>query len=238
MNIGRFVGRFLLVQAFLATGAAAQPVSPPPGPTLIPEPNESRMLTIAYDAKSIVPLTVAPNYQLTVMFADGEKISSVAVGDSGAWQVSASRSGESLFIKPIGYSQTNMTVITDARVYFFDLVPGSVTNGAYLVRFIYPDEQTALPASDVIPREVTRGGYRLSGSRALRPETIDDDGAKTYIAWPDGAVMPAVFAIDPSGQEMLVDGYMRDGLYTIDRIYTRLIFRYDRQVASATRRRP
>ncbi len=41
--------------------------------------------------------------------------------------------------------------------------------------------------------------------------------------------------INAFGGEEIVDGYMRDGVFTIDRVYTRLVFRIDRKVAEADR---
>jgi type IV secretion system protein VirB9 len=77
--------------------------------------------------------------------------------------------------------------------------------------------------------------YRVSGERALRPEQISDDGDKTYLVWGADQALPAVFAINAFGGEEIVDGYMRDGVFTIDRVYTRLVFRIDRKVAKADR---
>ncbi len=195
--------------------------------------SDHRLRTVIYDANAVVTLSVAPSYQLTVLFAGGEKIGSVAVGDSNAWQVTASKSGDSLFIKPISsFVRTNMTVITDTRVYLFDLVPGSSVDSAYIVRFVYPTMSTQID----VPSAQAPGTYRLGGRRSLRPASIEDDGRRTFINWSDASAMPAVFGIGPSGEETLVDGYMRAGRFTIDRVYRRLVFRLDRQSASATRK--
>ena len=52
-------------------------------------------------ADQVVPLEVAPGYQLMLEFAPDERIESVAVGDSGAWQVTPNRSGDRVFVKPL-----------------------------------------------------------------------------------------------------------------------------------------
>ncbi|MDB5703205.1 MAG: hypothetical protein JWN66_321, partial [Sphingomonas bacterium] len=41
--------------------------------------------------------------------------------------------------------------------------------------------------------------------------------------------------IDEKGREMLVDGAMRDGQYVIDSVKPKLVFRLDRDMASAVR---
>ena len=82
---------------------------------------------------------------------------------------------------------------------------------------------------------VTRLQYRVTGEKALRPESIRDDGVHTYLIWHPDQALPAVFAINASGDEEIVDGYMRDGVFTIDRVYAKLVFRIDRKTAKAER---
>ncbi len=79
--------------------------------------------------------------------------------------------------------------------------------------------------------------YKLKGDRPLYPGRITDDGERTYIEWDRDVEMPAVFALNEQGQEILVDGYMRGGLYTIDRVYPQILFRLDRGFARAIRSR-
>lgn len=79
------------------------------------------------------------------------------------------------------------------------------------------------------------GRYRLSGDEVVKPAAISDDGRKTYISWLVDQAMPAVFAIGPTGEEEMVEGHMRDGVFTIDRVYRELVFRIDREKASAKR---
>jgi len=44
-----------------------------------------------------------------------------------------------------------------------------------------------------------------------------------------------VFGIGYNGEEEVVDGYMRDGVFTIDRVYGELVFRIDKKRARARR---
>ncbi len=67
---------------------------------------------------------------------------------------------------------------------------------------------------------VSRPQYRVSGEKALRPEQISDDGDKTYLIWHPDQALPAVFAVNAFGSEEIVDGYMREGVFTIDRVHT------------------
>jgi type IV secretion system protein VirB9 len=219
----------LFILALLAPVAATAQLRPTPGA------GDPRIQSVVYDTNQVVQLQVATGFQLTVEFAPDERIENVAIGDSGAWQVTPNKRGDHLFIKAIQPGvTTNLTVVTDARSYNFELLPlyGPLPDMAYTVRFTYPVPAVATVA-EVPPAEA--GRYKLSGSRAIRPTEIDDDGLKTYIVWPPETSLPAIFAIDEKGREMLVDGAMRDGQYVIDSVKPKLVFRLDRDMASAVR---
>ena len=78
-------------------------------------------------------------------------------------------------------------------------------------------------------------GYKLSGEKSLRPVQIGDDGVHMYLQWSADQALPAVFAINPQGGEEMVDGFMREGVFTIDRVYPELVFRIDKKAAKAVR---
>lgn len=220
----------LFLLALLLPAAATAQLRPTPGP------GDPRIQSVAYDTNQVVQLQVATGFQLTVEFAPDERIENIAIGDSGAWQVTPNKRGDHLFIKAVQQGvTTNLTVVTDARSYSFELLPlyGPLPDMAYTVRFTYPAPAVATVAD--APAAAAPGRYKLSGSRAIRPTEIDDDGLKTYIVWPPEKPLPAIFAIDEKGHEMLVDGAMRDGQYVIDSVKPKLLFRLDREVASAVR---
>ena len=223
------LGALLLLCA--ATVPALAEVRPTPGS------GDPRIQTILYDPDQVIQLQVAPGYQLTLEFGPDERIENVAVGDSGAWQVTPNKRGDHLFIKAAqGGVATNMTVVTEARTYSFSLTPayGPTPDLAFTVRVRFPPTAVAaVEAGTGVAPEI--GRYKLSGTRALRPSAIDDDGVHTYLEWPPGETMPAVFAISADGRETLVNGMMRDHRYVIDSISNRLIFRLDAGTAYATR---
>ncbi|MGY4396815.1 type IV secretion system protein VirB9 [Sphingomonas sp. UYAg733] len=222
--------RLLLALCLLAAPLAATAQTRP-----VPGPGDPRIQTVAYDAAQVVSLQVASGYQLTVEFGPGERVENVAVGDSGAWQVTPNKRGDHLFIKAVqnGVS-TNMTVVTDARSYNFELLPlyGPLPDMAFTVRFTYPAPAVASVATTA---EKQPGRYKLSGARDIWPSAIDDDGEKTFISWPMESALPAVFALDSRKRETLVDGAMRDGQYVIDSVQQRLVFRFDKKIARADR---
>jgi len=204
---------------------------------VVPQPSggDPRVQSVEFQPDQVVALAVAPGYQMMLEFAPDERIESVAVGDATAWQVTPNRSGDRVFIKALQALPSNLTVVTSARLYAFDLNPlfGPSADMAYVVRFTYPGTPSAAAEAEDGP--AVEGRYRLSGARALRPSRISDDGQHTYIEWPRDRTLPAVYALDESGQESLVNGMMREDLFVIDAVVSRLVFRIDRRVARATR---
>jgi type IV secretion system protein VirB9 len=230
------------VRAWAPVAMAALALASPLAAQLQPQPGDGdpRIQTVDYDPDQVVLLYGAPGYQVTVEFGPDEQIENVAVGDSGAWQVTPNRRGDHLFVKPVQAGvPTNMTVVTSVRIYLFELAPlyGPSSEMAYRVRFQYPGAGPE-PAADAAQTAAVDGRYRLSGARALRPSRIADDGRHTYIEWPRDRTLPAVYALDANGQESLVNGAMRDELFVIDGVERRLVFRIDREVARAERVAP
>lgn len=87
------------------------------------------------------------------------------------------------------------------------------------------------------PAEVgISGEYRLSGSSAVQPSMIWDDGERTFLVWPEAAELPAVFTRASDGGEALTQGMMRDGRFVLERVHAELIFRAGKAVARAHRR--
>lgn len=223
--------RYILLAALVAAPCVAgAQVRPHPGG------GDPRIQSVVYDALQVVQLQVAPGFQLSVEFAPDERIENVAVGDSGAWQVSANKRGDHLFIKPLQAGvPSNLTVVTDTRSYVFELDPvaGPTPDMPYVVRFQYPEPVRATVAGSEASAGAAR--YRFDGVRALRPTAMSDDGSKTYVAWGRDQSLPAIFGVDELGKEVLVNGAVRDGRYVIDGVFNRVVFRRAREVASATR---
>ena len=204
---------------------------------IVPRPGktDSRVQTVDYDADDVVALRAPVGYQLTIELAADERIENVAVGDAGAWQVTANRRGDHLFVKPIQSGvRTNMVVVTDARTYAILLEPADAAGPdiPFTIRFRYPTA-SAILAPPAQPQEP--GRYRLKGDRALRPGRIDDDGRSTTMNWPPDATQPAVFSVETSGQETLVNGHTVNGDLVVEGVASRYVFRLGKAVAQADR---
>ncbi|MGA9581100.1 MAG: TrbG/VirB9 family P-type conjugative transfer protein [Allosphingosinicella sp.] len=227
-----------MIRSFLFLAVAAL-ASAPLAAQVRPQPEaggDPRFQSVPYAPNQIVMLEGAPGYQVTLELSPDEKAETIALGDSAAWQVTANRRGDLLFIKAISGAATNMTVITNVRTYNFDLSAGSPSSMAYTVRFTYPPPPA--PPEEDLADPAAEGRYRLGGDKALRPSEISDDGVHTYIRWPKDRALPAVYAVTDGGQEMLVNGMMReDDLFVIDSVTRKLVFRIDGNTATATRQR-
>jgi type IV secretion system protein VirB9 len=204
--------------------------------------DDPHLQSVNYSAGQIVQLRSAPGYQLMVELSADEAVKSVAIGDSGAWQVNVSKEGDQLFVKPTAAgSTTNMTVVTSVRVYYFELqsLSGPSPDMPYTVQFHYPTARV-LPADvqyvDVSAATRRLSRYRVSGDRQLRPNAVSNDEQHTYLSWPKNVAIPAIYAVDRSGGEMLVNGMMRsDDVYVVDGTPQLLIFRIDHGMARAER---
>lgn len=223
----------VLLLLLFGTPTAAQATLPP---TVV---GDSRLQTLPYDAGRVVRLRIPLGFQTTLVLDPNERVENVALGDSESWQVEPNGRGDHVFIKPVrAGSVTNLTVLTDIRVYVFELSTsfGATAETPFIVRFLYPEVPQTTMTDASSPSE--QGRYRLSGSRSLQPGAVSDDGRSTFIEWRPDQTLPAVFALDERRREILLDGHMRDGRYVIDGVHRTLLFRLDRQVARAVRAAP
>lgn len=220
---------------FAQLTASGMPIETWPAP---PQPTSPYVQLVDYQPDQPVTIQGAPGYQVALELAPDERIETVSLGDSGAWQVAASKRGDRLFLKPVqAGASTNMIVVTDTRSYLFELSSGEGYQPTYIVRFRYPSEEPPTAVRVAGNGELFQPTeYRLSGDKTLRPSSIYDDGVHTYVGWPPDAALPAVYAIGDGGQEMLVNGAMRGGELVIDSVQQKLVFRIDRRSASASRK--
>jgi len=107
---------------------------------------DGRVKTVVYNENDVVSLRGHYGYQTTISFATQEKIQNISIGDSVSWQVVPNKAGNILFIKPVeNNATTNMTVITDRRIYNFELTSAQAysardNNITYMMKFIYADD--------------------------------------------------------------------------------------------------
>ena len=208
--------------ALLALPASAQ---------TYPQPGEGdpRIQTVQYDPAQIIRLSVAPGLQTIIELAPGENIQTIGVGDSIAWQVSAGKRGDFFFVKNVSANaMTNMSVVTAARVYNFELAPSSGYDDVspFHIRVVYPAKSNGTATINIEPTFE----YRMSGSKLIRPESVYQEGTRTILEWPEDTPLPGIFAVE-NGDEAIVNGEMQDGRFVIAGTPAKLVFRLDLETA-------
>ncbi len=223
----------MLLAALLAAPLGAAE-SPRPGQT------DAHIQTIFYDPDQVVQLRGHFGFQTMIEFDEGERIENVAIGDALGWQVTPNKRANKLFIKPLDRkATTNMSVVTDRRRYTFSLAVAAprVRDAAapWVVRFAYP-EPLLLVAEVVKPAPPDPATfdrhYVKAGAKELWPADVYDDGRATYFTWPTDVALPAIFAVEPNGQESLVNASVRDGVTVVQRTATRFLLRSGKALAT------
>jgi type IV secretion system protein VirB9 len=202
---------------------------------------DARIRTLMYDPDRVVPLNAFFGYQLMIQFGADERIENVAIGDGATWQVTPNRGANLLFVKPIDRAgRTNMTVVTDRRSYLFELNANpsrgvSVAEMTYVVRFSYPPEPVVVvspPPPPPPPPNQRNRAYTYTGSRALLPSLVFDDGQFTYFKWPESESTPAVFLLADNGSESVADYSFRDGYQVVEQVAPRFRLRNGKEVTT------
>jgi type IV secretion system protein VirB9 len=217
---------------------------------------DPRVVERPFHEDAVYDLVADHGFQATIAFADGEHVENIAVGSSGAWQVTPNRRADRVFVKPASptAAPTNMTVITDRHTYLFSLRAGHKGAPLYLLRFYYPDdpkpEPAPVPAAALaVAEDSTRAdparidpsrlnfGWATSGARAILPERAYDDGDAVYLSWAPGRALPAILVIGPDGKsEGLVNYTAKDDTIIVEGTPARLVLRSGKNVAYLDRR--
>jgi type IV secretion system protein VirB9 len=205
---------------------------------------DPRLTSHAYNANEVVRIDGRPNVQGSIIFDEDEHIENVAVGDSNTWQVTPNKRANLLFVKPLAvHARTNMTVLTDQRSYFFDLVSSPAATPVYVLRFTYPNTKRpvskagataqglnpdeaglAAGARPVDPAQMNTS-WRKKGDTKLYPARIYDDGNATYLSWTAGKSVPAILVRDAKGNEGAVNYAVRGDTIVVDGVPQSIILR-------------
>jgi len=68
-------------------------------------------------------------------------------------------------------------------------------------------------------------GWKLSGNRAVAPLQMFDDGRRTWLQFPAGQPVPAIFARLPGGDQLLMPTVGQAGLLMLDGVWPQLVMR-------------
>lgn len=214
--------------------------------------HDARMKKVVYNRDDVVKVVGHYGYSTDIELAPGESVVDIAIGDSLAWEIAPS--ANHLFVKPREENAvTNMTVVTNKRVYQFALDARRSSSPHdrsmyFQVRFDFPEDRAAEAnalaqkrIADAKARMVDSAfsksnlpvnwNYYACGTRDIRPSEIYDDGRFTYMRFPGGQEVPAVFMINADGSESIVNGAMRDDQFVVQVVAKQLVLRKGRSVA-------
>lgn len=110
--------RMVAMLAALAPLLAHAEQTPPPGKF------DPRMRTVAYNRQDIVTINTYYGVSTAIQFADDERVEpkSQSAGDRAGWTLSITERQNILFLQPKAENpDTNLTIVTNKRVYFFFL---------------------------------------------------------------------------------------------------------------------
>jgi type IV secretion system protein VirB9 len=217
---------------------------------------DRRIATRHFNPDEVIQIDGQAGVQASIAFAEDEHIENVAIGDSASWQITPNKRANLLFVKPLSArARTNMTVITDRRTYFFDLVASPTVRPIYMLRFTYPVEakaevqQASLPPLNAGEASVAEGekpvdpatlnfAWTKRGDTKLYPSQLYDDGQATYLSWPPGASQPAILVRDEKGAEGPVNYAVRGDVIVVEGVPTTILLRSGKSSAQLDFRGP
>ena len=218
----------------------------------IPTPGrvDPRIRAITYNAEDVIRLKGYVGYQIDLQFEEGESFVTLAAGDTAALDVGAQ--GNHLMIKPkVERLGTNLTILTNRRVYHFDysavrqIPQPRAPEVIYALRFDYelplrPVEIVAHGDSDntpVVPPPIN-SNYWFCGAKSLRPIEAYDDGTRTYLRFRKHAELPAIFLRNDDHTESLVNFTVGTDQVIVHRVAPQLVLRRGRLVGCIVNRAP
>ncbi len=205
--------------------------------------DDPRLQTVPYRPGTVQVLKVVPGFVTTVILSREERIQTMAVGNTAAWEVTAAKSGDLLFVRPLAAGiPTNLEVFTDGRHYSFLLTTTFEADPAamFQLRFDYSGTDPTAPAAEAETPEkpeplAPAATYRIRGDRLARPLTVSDDGKRTFFLFDEAVELPAVYAIDATRRETLVTLRKEGDLWFVDRLWDKYILRHGRAAAEVSR---
>lgn len=184
---------------------------------------DSHIKVVQYDPNNVVLLNGQYGYQTQITFAPNEVVRNVSLGDSMAWQ--AVPVANNLFLKPVASSKTNMTVLTNANSYNFQLDSQQQDVApTYKLQFVYMqggyDASGQSNAVATFEPDQLNWKYSYTGDSSLAPVSIFDNGQFTYFKFRQGGVsrQPSVFIVDQHRNETLVNYHMQGGYMVVNAV--------------------
>lgn len=195
-----------------------------------------RIRVTDYKEDEVYKITGFFGFHALVILGKDEVISKVGGFDDG-WKID--NLGNKVLISPkLEEADSNLTLVTNRHVYFFDLKVKPFPKKRYAsqaqdieqtygLRFRYPEDEAKAAATRAAEvraerklREATNAtstkpknwNYTYMGSQAIKPYEVWDDGTFTYFKFYAQQDLPTFFVVNDDGTESVVNkGMERDG---------------------------
>lgn len=196
--------------------------------------SERKFRSYIYNPNDVYRYIGHYTYQGFIEFEEGEVVGTISMGNPSLWLFE--NLGNRLFLKPVGEdnSETNMTIITNKRVYHFELMAKEAKGITdkdliFVVRFVYPDEKDKnivefpkVPLSDepdMRDLNLYNFNYQYTGEPTVAPLKVFDNGEFTYFQFAKkNAEIPAIFTVDAEGFESLVNFRSAGNYIIVERV--------------------
>lgn len=212
----------ILITAFIPLAVQASESPMPLG-------TDERIRHVMYNPDQVYEVTTTFGFQTAVEFSPQETIQVASIGDSIAWQVVPAKN--KLFIKPVvNDAVTNMTVVTDKRTYYFNLIAlrsEALGTATYLLRFKYPELPPIHAGLSLRPKNPTELNFDYKIKRDKNSSLIRafDDGEFTYLQFANLKELPAIFVEDAAGKESLANFRIKEPYVVIERVVSKIVLR-------------
>ncbi|MBB1499114.1 TrbG/VirB9 family P-type conjugative transfer protein [Paracoccus sp. MC1862] len=194
--------------------------------------NDSRVTYATFQEGQVYTVHTRVRNVTLVELGDGETIRSIAIGDSEAFQVDKLEGPNVFTIKPVlDGASTNLTVETNRRFYFINVVESSRVTPNWSVKFTVPGSggtRSRAANAAAIPAEppMTYRVLNRKGAAEFAPVGISDDGKRTLFQIPPGAPIPSIFRADARGRETSVNSSVNGTIITVGARSERWVLRF------------
>jgi type IV secretion system protein VirB9 len=211
---------------------------------------DPRVRVVAYDPEQVIKVHGFVGYQIHFQFAEGETFVNLAAGDNKALDVGYE--ANHLVLKPLAEKvATNITVLTNRRVYQFDYSASATRpdpdrqDVIYSLRFIYPQDEARkaaeeleqqrtnlkLASADQDSHRARNANYWGCGAAAIRPASAYDDGVQTRLKFAAHSEFPTLYVKNDDDSESLVNFTVDHDEVVIHRVARSFVLRRGKLVA-------
>ncbi|MGV8950843.1 MAG: TrbG/VirB9 family P-type conjugative transfer protein [Cypionkella sp.] len=190
---------------------------------------DARVRAVLYNPVDVVRLDTHLRVNTAIELGAGERIDSVLLGDSEAFEVEVLSNRTTVSIKPvIAGAETNMTIYTGRRTISLAISEGRSLNPTYRLVLRYPEASKARASKPATgsSRDI---GYAWSGDTSLKPIHIWNDGQATYFAFAPG-LRPSIFGVDSTGREVTLNSGTRGSIVRVPGLRSAYSIRIGTQV--------